>query len=157
MPILLATGDIAPDRPNADECFAGTRDLLTDADLVFGQLETNCAEQGSRPPQARHAVLTAPDAARPRRIRITGHAATATAMVSGHCLAERAAIARERAELVTEALMRLGVDQRRVETRWQARSQPAPVRGADGLAEPSRRRVDIEVLDSEATAAEERR
>jgi poly-gamma-glutamate synthesis protein (capsule biosynthesis protein) len=63
MPIVLATGDIAPDRPDADECFAGTRDLLNGADLVFGQLETSFADKGSRLPQARHAVLTSPEAA----------------------------------------------------------------------------------------------
>ena len=63
MALVLATGDIAPDRPDADSCFDGTRDLLQSADLVFGQLETSFAEKGSRLPQARHAVLTAPDAA----------------------------------------------------------------------------------------------
>lgn len=63
MALVLATGDIAPDRPDADACFDGTRELLRSADLVFGQLETSFAEKGSRLPQARHAVLTAPDAA----------------------------------------------------------------------------------------------
>jgi poly-gamma-glutamate synthesis protein (capsule biosynthesis protein) len=61
--IILATGDIAPDRERPDECFAGTRHLLQSAELVFGQLETSFAETGTRLPQARHAVLSRPDGA----------------------------------------------------------------------------------------------
>ena len=60
---FLATGDIAPDRPDADECFSETKDILQAADLTFGQLETSFAENGTRLPPARHAVLTAPEAA----------------------------------------------------------------------------------------------
>ncbi|MBO9714578.1 CapA family protein [Sphingomonas sp.] len=63
MAVILATGDIAPDREHPDECFAATRDLLAGADLAFGQLETSFAERGTRLPQARHAVLTRPEAA----------------------------------------------------------------------------------------------
>lgn len=63
MAVMLATGDIAPDRPLPDECFAATRDALQEADLVFGQLETSFAARGVRLPQARHAVLTDPEAA----------------------------------------------------------------------------------------------
>lgn len=63
MALILATGDIAPDREDADTCFAATRDLLQSADLAFGQLETSFAERGTRLPQARHAVLTKPEAA----------------------------------------------------------------------------------------------
>jgi poly-gamma-glutamate capsule biosynthesis protein CapA/YwtB (metallophosphatase superfamily) len=61
--IVLATGDIAPDRDDPDSCFSATRALLQSADLVFGQLETSFADVGTRLPQARHAVLTAPQAA----------------------------------------------------------------------------------------------
>ncbi|MES2441336.1 MAG: CapA family protein [Pseudomonadota bacterium] len=63
MPLILATGDIAPDRDAPDECFAATRALLHGADLVFGQLETSFADRGVRLPQARHAVLTGPEGA----------------------------------------------------------------------------------------------
>jgi outer membrane protein OmpA-like peptidoglycan-associated protein len=85
-------------------------------------------------------------AANPRRIRVTGYAATRPASVSGHSLAERPAVARERAERVAEALFRLGVERSRIEVRWRSDSAVATVDGADGLAEPSRRRADIEVF-----------
>ncbi len=58
--ILLAAGDIAPDRDDPDACFAGTADLLRGAEIVFGQLETSFAAAGTRLPQARHAVLASP-------------------------------------------------------------------------------------------------
>lgn len=58
--IVLATGDIAPDRDDPDSCFAATTATLHGAELVFGQLETSFAEGGTRLPQARHAVLYKP-------------------------------------------------------------------------------------------------
>jgi poly-gamma-glutamate capsule biosynthesis protein CapA/YwtB (metallophosphatase superfamily) len=61
--IVLATGDIAPDRDDPDQCFSATRALLQSAEIVFGQLETSFADVGTRLPQARHAVLTKPAAA----------------------------------------------------------------------------------------------
>jgi poly-gamma-glutamate capsule biosynthesis protein CapA/YwtB (metallophosphatase superfamily) len=61
--VILATGDIAPDRDDPDTCFAATRDFLHSAEIVFGQLETSFADVGTRLPQARHAVLTKPSAA----------------------------------------------------------------------------------------------
>jgi poly-gamma-glutamate synthesis protein (capsule biosynthesis protein) len=61
--VILATGDLAPDRENPDECFAATRDLLNGAELVFGQLETSFATRGTRLPQARHAVMAKPECA----------------------------------------------------------------------------------------------
>ena len=61
--VILATGDLAMDRDDYDECFAGSTDVLRKADVVFGQLETSFAERGTRLPQARHAVLARPDGA----------------------------------------------------------------------------------------------
>jgi len=63
MPIVLATGDLAPDRDNYAESFAATRTILQAADLTFGQLETSFAASGVRLPQARHAVLARPEGA----------------------------------------------------------------------------------------------
>ena len=61
--VILATGDLAPDRARYDESYVATRDVLRTADVVFGQLETSFAESGTRLPQARHAVLARPDGA----------------------------------------------------------------------------------------------
>jgi len=61
--IILATGDLAPDRDHYDESYEATRTLLRSADITFGQLETSFAEKGIRLPQARHAVLARPDGA----------------------------------------------------------------------------------------------
>jgi poly-gamma-glutamate capsule biosynthesis protein CapA/YwtB (metallophosphatase superfamily) len=61
--IVLATGDLAPDRDTYDSSFIATAPLLRSADIVFGQLETSFASTGVRLPQARHAVLARPDGA----------------------------------------------------------------------------------------------
>jgi len=61
--IVLATGDLAPDRADYDASFVATHDLLASADITFGQLETTFAESGTRLPQARHAVLARPEGA----------------------------------------------------------------------------------------------
>ena len=60
---IYAVGDIAPDRPAAEECFALIRENLTRANFVFGQLETSLTALGTRLPQARHAVRTSPQVA----------------------------------------------------------------------------------------------
>lgn len=82
----------------------------------------------------------------PRRVIVTGHAATTPARVSGVELVESEALARERAEHVGEALRRLGVPDARLAVRWSAGSDTVAAEGADGLSEPTRRRVDIEVI-----------
>jgi outer membrane protein OmpA-like peptidoglycan-associated protein len=84
-------------------------------------------------------------AVNPRKVIVTGWAATQPAIVSGRRIAETPAIARSRAELVGVALSRLGVPRDKVELRWRSAAQPSNAEGADGLVEPSRRRVDIEV------------
>ena len=61
--VVLATGDLAPDRENYDESYLATRDVLRSADVVFGQLETSFAASGTRLPQARHAVRARPEGA----------------------------------------------------------------------------------------------
>jgi hypothetical protein len=84
-------------------------------------------------------------AVKPRQIIITGFAATTPAQVSGHRLAETPEVATARAEFAAESLRRLGVDPAILVVRTQLAAEPAPVEGADGLVEPSRRRVDIDV------------
>ncbi len=61
--LLIATGDVAPDREDPRECFAAAKGVLSSADFAFCQLETSLATKGVRAPQARHAVLTHPGVA----------------------------------------------------------------------------------------------
>ncbi|GAA0298589.1 hypothetical protein GCM10009087_05510 [Sphingomonas oligophenolica] len=84
-------------------------------------------------------------AAKPRAITVTGHAATSPSTVSGRTIAETPAIARIRAEKVADALVRLGVDRTIITVRWLGSANPLVMPEADGLIEPSRRRVDIDV------------
>ena len=84
-------------------------------------------------------------AAKPRSITVTGYAATQKQIVSGRAIAEDPAIASERAAKMVEALVRLGVDRRIITARTNLKPQPIDDADADGLAEASRRRVDIAV------------
>ena len=61
--VVLAVGDIGPDRDDAGELFEPTRELLRSADVTFGQLEFVLAESGQRLPQVRHTVRGNPKAA----------------------------------------------------------------------------------------------
>jgi len=54
--ILLAVGDIGPDRAEPADCFALARDLVRSADLAFCHLDLPLTEGGTRLPQARHTV-----------------------------------------------------------------------------------------------------
>jgi hypothetical protein len=83
-------------------------------------------------------------ASHPRRVDVIGHAVTRARVVSGHSLAERAPLAKARAEIVAEALRRLGVGDAVMRVSWN--ENPPAIHGDDGLAEPSRRRVDIRVV-----------
>ena len=83
--------------------------------------------------------------ARAREVIVTGWAATTPTIVSGRRIVERAEIARIRAAKVREALVRLGVPTAAIRVRWRTAATPIVADGADGLGEPSRRRVDIEV------------
>jgi outer membrane protein OmpA-like peptidoglycan-associated protein len=82
---------------------------------------------------------------KPRRIVVTGYAATTPSEVSGRKIAEKRDIAKQRARSITDALVRLGVDPRTIETAWRTGAEPVAAPGADGLAEASRRRVEIKV------------
>jgi len=84
-------------------------------------------------------------AVKPREVIVTGYAATTPATVSGRRIAERADVARERAEMAGESLLRLGVPKSILTVQWRDAAEPAPIDAADGLAEASRRRVDIDV------------
>lgn len=87
----------------------------------------------------------------PSRVIVTGYAATTPTKVSGRSLAEKPEVAETRAKELTEALIRLGVPAKSIETHWRVSATPSNAPGADGLAEPSRRRVDIKVIPSSET------
>ena len=84
------------------------------------------------------------EAAQPRRLVVTGYAATDPIEVSGVELAESPEIAQRRAEVVALTLSRLlpGME---IETRWETGSQPIDVPDADTIPGQSQRRVEIAV------------
>jgi hypothetical protein len=81
-------------------------------------------------------------AARPKRILVTGFAATEPETVSGRRLAERPAVARERAEMLAESMRRL-LPGTPVVAKWKTRSRPVADPDADGIPGQSQRRVEI--------------
>lgn len=123
----------APPGPYGDRAF----ELVFDFDKAFlvYQLDDYLLDQ----------AITWIRAAKPARISVTGWAATDGVDVSGVRLAENPDIARVRAQMVAEALVRLGVPRETIDVRWSGGAQPTLADGADGLSEPSRRRVDIAV------------
>lgn len=81
-------------------------------------------------------------ASRPKQVRITGYSVTAPIEVSGRQLAEEPALAESRAQMVAEALRRLGVAPALLRVEWNNAPQPAAGAPA-GLEEASKRRVSI--------------
>ena len=79
------------------------------------------------------------------RVDIIGYAATTPAVVSGRTLAESSQVAQDRASVAADWMTRLGVPQDRLHVSWQSAAETADMPGADGLLEPSRRRVDIRI------------
>ena len=122
-----------PARPYAEQTFHILFDF--DRDFVVYQLSDYLLDQ----------AITYIRAVKPKKITVTGYAATTPQTVSGRKLAEKPEIAKVRAQAMTDALIRLGVDPKIIETKWQTAADPADAPGADGLAEPSRRRVEIKV------------
>ncbi len=82
-------------------------------------------------------------AAKPKRIVITGYAATRTETVSGHSLREEKQLARERAERTVLWLTRTGTDPKRIVIRTSGKPSPVADPIAGNLAAPSLRRVEI--------------
>lgn len=82
-------------------------------------------------------------AAKPKKITVTGYAVTEEDTVSGRRLQEDADLARERAEVIHEALLRFGLPADRLDVEWQLNPAPVEIEAADGLPAASRRRVEI--------------
>jgi outer membrane protein OmpA-like peptidoglycan-associated protein len=81
-------------------------------------------------------------AAKPKKVVVTGYAATLPEQISGQSLAERGDVAQERAELVATSLSRM-IPALVVETRTALAAQPVDHPDADGLPGQSQRRVEI--------------
>ncbi len=79
------------------------------------------------------------------RVEVTGFAATTPALVSGRTLAEPLQVAEDRAEAAAKWLTGLGVPADRLHLSWRGAADVADMPGADGLREPSRRRVEIRI------------
>ena len=84
-------------------------------------------------------------AAKPKKLVVTGFAATEPETVSGRVLAERPEVARERAESIAETLRRL-VPGLPVETQWEAGAKPTRDPDADTIPGQSQRRAEIRVV-----------
>lgn len=82
-------------------------------------------------------------AAQPQHFTITGFADTERRTISGRVLSERPGIAQDRAEMIKEALLRVGIREDQINLEFNTNPQPVDVEGADGILSASRRRVDI--------------
>lgn len=80
--LLLAVGDVAPDRPDPRECFTLAAETLKTGDIVFCQLECNLTERGSRLPQARHTHRSTAAAA--QAMKAAGF--TVVSFAGNHCM-----------------------------------------------------------------------
>jgi poly-gamma-glutamate synthesis protein (capsule biosynthesis protein) len=63
MAVLIAVGDIGPNRPEPSQCFDLSRELLQSGDITFTQLECNLTNRGARLPQVRHTHRSPPETA----------------------------------------------------------------------------------------------
>jgi outer membrane protein OmpA-like peptidoglycan-associated protein len=84
-------------------------------------------------------------ASQAKRVRIEGFAATAPWVVQGRLLREPSALAKSRAEMVREALRRLGVAESSLVVEWQGAPAPTPDLEGGKLPEPSKRRVVVTI------------
>lgn len=81
-----------------------------------------------------------------KSINITGWAVSRPQKISGQILRENPAIARDRADLVRQWMVGLGVPASRLHLEWKQDPSPSDMAGADGLSAPSQRRADIEII-----------
>ena len=58
--VIIAVGDIGPDRDRPGDLFALNQELINSADISFCQLEFPFSERGQRLPQVRHTVRAHP-------------------------------------------------------------------------------------------------
>jgi hypothetical protein len=82
----------------------------------------------------------------PARIEVIGFADARKAEVSGRTIAEPTSLARERADLVRNALVMRGIAADRITVRVGRGGAPFVPAAFDGLAAPAGRRVDIRIV-----------
>ena len=80
--LLIATGDVGPNRDDPDEIFHGVRDSLAQADLLFGQLEPCIAHTGTPAAQCRLPMRCRPESA--AAIRRAGY--DVISFATNHCM-----------------------------------------------------------------------
>ena len=90
-------------------------------------------------------AITWISAAKPKRLVVTGFAATVPEAVSGQQLAERPAVAHERADKVAESLRRM-LPGMAITTQARMAAKPVDHPDADGLPGQSQRRVEIRAV-----------
>lgn len=93
-------------------------------------------------------------ASRAERIHVEGFAATEPLVVQGRALREPVALAKARAEMVAEALRRLGVPDATLRIAWQGAPKPAADLEGGRLPEPSKRRVIVTVTPHTESSAQ---
>jgi outer membrane protein OmpA-like peptidoglycan-associated protein len=84
-------------------------------------------------------------ASQAKHVKIQGFAATEPLRVGARVLREPAELAEARANMVAEALRRLGVPKESLSVEWRTAPEPAPDLEAGKLPEPSKRRVVITI------------
>jgi len=84
-------------------------------------------------------------AAKPKKLVVTGFAATDPASISGQTIAERPEVAAERADMAAETLRRL-LPGMPIEVRSQTGAQPTDDADADTIPGQSQRRAEIRAL-----------
>ncbi|WDF73988.1 hypothetical protein [Novosphingobium sp. KACC 22771] len=85
------------------------------------------------------------NAAHPKKLIVTGFAATQPQVISGRAMSERAELAAQRAETIAETLRRL-MPGMTIETATDTSGSATNDKDADGLTDQSRRRVEIRAL-----------
>jgi len=83
-------------------------------------------------------------AAKPKRIVVTGYADTTGLDVSGRHISEKLDLGRARAAMLTEALLRLGVDKKLIVQR-KSSNAPLDSLAQQGLTQASKRRATLRV------------
>lgn len=135
-PGLIAPTDqprTLPPPPYSEQVF--TLYFEYDRDFLIYQYSETILEQ----------IMLYAKASQAKRVRVAGFAATDPLYVQGRVIREPAALAEARANMVAEALRRLGVQPASLEVVWHTSPKPTQDLENGKLPEPSKRRVVVTV------------